>query len=61
MIIIDGSFVVDVHVGIIRISRMYSKDNTCVKTSSRCITQLAKIIIGPKCIEHTADVFTIVQ
>ena len=41
---------------------MYSKDEASVKTSGRCITQLAemricKLRIDPKCIDLTADVF----
>ena len=33
--------------------------HTCVKTSGRCTTQLAKVIINPKVVELTADVFII--
>ena len=36
---------------------VYSKDKASVKTSGRCITQLAKTTIDPKFIELTADVF----
>ena len=52
-------FVVDVHPDEIHRGLMYSKDNTCVKTSGRCITQLAKMSIDPKFIELIAGVLII--
>ena len=36
---------------------MYSPNNAFVKTSGRCITQLANMSIDPTFIELTADVF----
>ena len=39
---------------------MYSKDDTYVKPSGRCITQLAKMSVDPKFIDLAVDVFVIV-
>ena len=53
-------FVVDVRPGSVHMSHTHSNDNTSVKTSGRCITQLAKTRIDPKVAKFTADVRRII-
>ena len=40
---------------------MCSKDDTSVETIGRSITPLAKIMVDPKFIERTANVYRIIQ